>query len=75
MASTSLHHVTDLAGVLNQIAAMLVPGGLLVVVEWAWERFDEATARWCSARLQEGSSPGWLDRHRDGFIERRVSGT
>jgi hypothetical protein len=30
---------------------LLVPGGVLVVVEWAWERFDEATARWCFARL------------------------
>ena len=32
-------------------ARLLAPGGVLVVVEWAWERFDEATARWCFSRL------------------------
>jgi hypothetical protein len=42
-----------------------VPGGV-VVVEWAWERFDEATARWCFARLAPagpGAEPGWLHKH------------
>jgi SAM-dependent methyltransferase len=47
VASLSLHHVADLEAVLERLAARLVPGGVLVVVEWAWERFDEATARWC----------------------------
>ena len=51
MACTSLHHVADLGEVLDLVAEMLLPGGVLVVVEWARERFDEATARWCSGRL------------------------
>lgn len=51
VASTSLHHVADLAEVLAKVAESLVPGGRLVVIEWDWERFDEATARWCFARL------------------------
>jgi hypothetical protein len=37
-----------------------------VVVEWAWERFDEATARWGFARLAPpapGAEPGWLHKH------------
>ena len=51
VACTSLHHVADLGAVLDLIDAALVPGGLLVVVEWARERFDEATARWCFDRL------------------------
>jgi len=40
----------------------LAPGGVIVVVEWAWERFDEATARWCFGRLPEpgAGDPGWL---------------
>jgi SAM-dependent methyltransferase len=53
VASTSLHHVADLAVVLDQAKALLVPDGRVVIVEWAHERFDEATARWCFARLPE----------------------
>jgi SAM-dependent methyltransferase len=68
VASTSLHHVADLAEVLDRLQDLLVPGGVLVVVEWAWERFDEATARWCFARLPPsapGEEPGWLHRHQE----------
>jgi len=47
--------------VLDLVHAALVPGGVAVVVEWARERFDEATARWCFGRLPEpGDDPGWL---------------
>lgn len=63
VACTSLHHVADLAEVLDLAAATLVPGGVAVIVEWARERFDEATASWCFGRLPEpGSDPGWLHR-------------
>jgi SAM-dependent methyltransferase len=71
VASTSLHHVADLDEVLDRLAALLVPGGVLVVVEWAWERFDEATARWCFARLAApapGDEPGWLHRHQERWL-------
>lgn len=63
VACTSLHHVDDLAGVLDLVHAALLPGGTVVVVEWARERFGEATARWCFGRLPEpGPDPGWLHR-------------
>jgi SAM-dependent methyltransferase len=68
VASLALHHVADLDAVLDRLAASLAPGGVLVVVEWAWERFDEATARWCFARLAPpapGVEPGWLHRHQE----------
>jgi SAM-dependent methyltransferase len=51
VACVSLHHVDDLDGVLRRVAGAMTAGGRLVVVEWAWERFDEDTARWCFARL------------------------
>ena len=51
VACTSLHHVDDLDHVVDRIAAAVRPGGTLVVVEWARERFDEHTARWCFDRL------------------------
>jgi SAM-dependent methyltransferase len=65
VASLSLHHVADLDEVLDRLGAVLAPRGVLVVVEWAWERFDEATARWCFARLASsnpGEEPGWLHK-------------
>jgi SAM-dependent methyltransferase len=65
VACTSLHHVADL-GVLNLVETALVAGGSLVVVEWARERFDEATARWCFDRLRQTSDhPGWLQQRHD----------
>ncbi len=68
VACTSLHHVADLDDVLDRVNRMLAPDGTLVVVEWARERFDEASARWCFSRLAQpapGAEPGWLNRHRD----------
>jgi SAM-dependent methyltransferase len=74
VACTSLHHVADLGDVLGRVEAGLDPGGALVVVEWARERFDEATARWCFDRLPAPSGPedaGWLAQRRDQW---RASG-
>jgi SAM-dependent methyltransferase len=68
VASVSLHHVADLDKVLDRLEALLVPGGVLVVVEWAWERFDEATAWWAFDRLAPpapDAEPGWLHRHQE----------
>ncbi|HEX2772767.1 MAG TPA: class I SAM-dependent methyltransferase [Micromonosporaceae bacterium] len=67
VASLSLHHVADPAVVLDQVVDALRPGGTVVVIEWARERFDESTARWCFARLPQppaGEDGGWLARRR-----------
>lgn len=72
VACTSLHHVAGLGEVLDRVAMALAPGGALVVVEWARERFDVATARWCFARLAaDEEEPGWLHRCHTGW---RASG-
>jgi SAM-dependent methyltransferase len=68
VASTSLHHVADPAEVLDRVAATLAGGGTLVVVEWAWEEFDEATADWCFQRLGPDEEAGWLHRRRDEWV-------
>ncbi len=67
VASNSLHHVSDLDRVMELISQHLDPDGVLVVVEWARERFDEGTARWCFDRLADDEA-GWLHRHRDGWL-------
>ena len=46
---------------------VLAGGGTTVVVEWAWEDFDEPTAEWAFRRL--GSEEGWLRRRRDEWLE------
>jgi SAM-dependent methyltransferase len=46
VASRALHHIHDLAGALSKLQRLLVPGGRLIVVEHAFDRLDEPTARW-----------------------------
>jgi SAM-dependent methyltransferase len=68
VASLSLHHVADLGAALDRLQALLAPGGVLVVVEFARERFDEVTASWCFARLTPptpGAEPSWLHKHQE----------
>ena len=71
VASRSLHHVADLGEVVDRIAGALAPGGVAIVAEWAWERFDERTAQWCFERLGEpgASDLDWLPRRRAGWLE------
>src|SRR5207248_4570239 len=68
VACTSLHHVADPAEVVEKISTSLVPGGLVVVVEWDWQGFDEATARWCFERLRPPENEGWLHRRRNEWM-------
>ena len=65
VAILSLHHVEDIGGALDKIVSLLRAGGTLVVVEFAWDRIDGATAEWALARLPYASASGkrsWLER-------------
>src|ERR1700736_727882 len=62
LACTSLHHVAQPAEVLDKIANILAPDGSVIVVEWDWESFDEATARWCFERLGPPQPQSWVHR-------------
>ena len=46
VAAHALHHIRDLDVALAKIARLLVPGGVLLVDELAWDRLDEATLDW-----------------------------
>jgi SAM-dependent methyltransferase len=50
IAGRSLHHVADLDSALEKLA-QLAP--LLLLEEFAWDRFDEPTARWYLAHRQD----------------------
>ena len=70
VASRSLHHVADLDDVADRIVGMLAPSRTVVVLEWAWERFDDATARWCFERLPPADDdPNWLHRRQEAWLE------
>jgi SAM-dependent methyltransferase len=69
VASVSLHHVADPGEVFDRIAGALSPGGSVVVLEWDWESFDEASARWAFERLDlTGESKGWLHGARERWL-------
>jgi SAM-dependent methyltransferase len=69
VASRSLHHVPDLELAVDKIA-QLAP--LLVIEEFAWDRFDERTADWYLAQLDGPSKSiqqclrDWNEEH-DGL--------
>jgi SAM-dependent methyltransferase len=71
VASVSLHHSDDVGAVLDHVAQILEPGGRVIVVEWASEDFDEATARWCFGhQLADPAEPGaWLAELRAHWYE------
>jgi hypothetical protein len=46
------------AAVLDKVASTLAPRGVVIVVEWDEESFDEATSQWCFERL--GAPEGGL---------------
>ena len=72
VAILSLHHVEDLGMALSNMADLLRAGGTLIVVEFAWDRIDEATAEWALERLPVASlseKHSWLGRRcRDGRV-------
>jgi SAM-dependent methyltransferase len=46
VASRSLHHVEDLAGVLDKLVRLLAGSGPLILNEFAWDRREPMTAEW-----------------------------
>jgi SAM-dependent methyltransferase len=67
----ALHHLVDLDAAFERVDRMLTHDGVLVVLEWAWERIDEATARWLFARVPAEANSGWAGERRDDW---RASG-
>jgi SAM-dependent methyltransferase len=44
LASLSLHHVADLGVALDRVAALLAPGGRVVIDDFGWERLTDSAA-------------------------------
>lgn len=58
VASRSLHHVESLAPALDRIAALMAPGGVLVVNDFAKERLAGPTAEWYLERRRAMAAAG-----------------
>jgi SAM-dependent methyltransferase len=56
VAAFSLHHIRDLDAALRKIASLLVPEGLLLVDEFAWDRLDEPTLAWFWGQRQAAAA-------------------
>jgi SAM-dependent methyltransferase len=72
VSSLALHHIEDLGMALGKMADLLRAGGTLVVVEFAWDRIDEATAKWTLDRLPASSpseKPWWLEHCCRGWVQ------
>lgn len=52
VAAHSLHHLHDLPAALDKVCRLLVPGGVLILDDYAKERVDRATAEWYYERRQ-----------------------
>jgi SAM-dependent methyltransferase len=46
VANRSLHHIHELSAALDKVRSLLLPGGILILNEFGWERMDTRTARW-----------------------------
>jgi len=68
VATLSLHHIVDVDAALAKIAGLVVSGGTFVVVEFAWNRLDEATATWALKHLDPGTEHGWLAHRHNEWI-------
>jgi SAM-dependent methyltransferase len=68
----ALHHLADLDEAVERIDRMLAPDAVLVIVEWAWERIDEATARWLFARVPADANSGWAGERRENWRASRL---
>ena len=60
--SRVLHHIQPLERAVEHAESLLVPSGLVVAEEFAWERMDAATAEWHEQRLIEFRDRGWSSR-------------
>jgi SAM-dependent methyltransferase len=73
VASVSLHHMHDLGAAFDKIVALLDPGGVLILEEFAKERLRGATGRWYydERRRRDATLPDdfetwfrdWEERH------------
>jgi SAM-dependent methyltransferase len=68
VASTSLHHVEDPGVILDLILERMPHDGVVIIIEWDWERFDLPTAQWCFERLGASESSGWLRQRRQEWV-------
>jgi 2-polyprenyl-3-methyl-5-hydroxy-6-metoxy-1,4-benzoquinol methylase len=81
VASRSLHHVDDLPIALQKITALLRPGGMIVLDEFAWDRLDARSAEevgidpeeWRAEHQHLHTADAMLDELGRRFAQRSLS--
>jgi len=67
--SVSLHHVADLDATIGRARDLVVPGGVLIADEFAWERADDLTATWFHDTAALLSLAGLLGEREFGLVD------
>jgi SAM-dependent methyltransferase len=68
VAVVSLHHVEPLTESIDRLAALLAPGGRLVIDEFDVDRYDEAAARWWLGHADRDDDPAAFVAHLRGHL-------
>ncbi len=74
VARLSLHHIHDLAGTVDKLAALLAPHGSLILIEFASERMRGATADWYYHQRRALAAAGHADAAFRAGADRGPSG-
>ncbi|MBK6428024.1 MAG: class I SAM-dependent methyltransferase [Blastocatellia bacterium] len=70
----SLHHIDDLEGAIARACELVVPKGLVIVEDFAFESLDDAMVGWFHDHLRVIAAATDLDAPGDSFVARVLAG-
>lgn len=70
----SLHHIDDLEGAVARACELVVPKGLVIVEDFAFESLDDAMVGWFRDHLRVIAAATDLDAPSDSFVARVLAG-
>ena len=70
----SLHHIDDLEGAIARACELVVPKGLVIVEDFAFESLDDSMVGWFRDHLRVIAAATDLDAPSDSFVARVLAG-